>query len=234
MKVAFFAAALLTMSTTALQLNSQYAAAEQTDDMLAEISNNFDSPTFQDAIEDFAEVDSDIDSDNEAECEQADGNNVTRIHAKGKCGGEVNIEMPMAEKKKITYNSPTLEVVDAGFNGSASQVPMDAPKKPMDAPMKPMDAPKKPMDAPKKDMNGAPKKPVDAAPPKPMDAPKKEMSDMEAAKKKPISANSAKDFSDSSSGSSSDSDGPAKEKPAAKPAGAAAGAKTNGGPGSMA
>ena len=120
MKVAFFAAALLTMSTTALQLNSQYAAAEQTDDMLAEISNNFDSPTFQDAIEDFAEVDSDIDSDNEAECEQADGNNVTRIHAKGKCGGEVNIEMPMAEKKKITYNSPTLEVVDAGFNGSAS------------------------------------------------------------------------------------------------------------------
>ena len=34
MKVAFFAAALLTMSTTALQLNSQYAAAEQTDDRL--------------------------------------------------------------------------------------------------------------------------------------------------------------------------------------------------------
>ena len=46
---------------------------------------------------------------------------MTRVHVKDKLENDITIEMPALEKKKITFESPTLTVTDAGFDSAVAK-----------------------------------------------------------------------------------------------------------------
>ena len=57
-----------------------------------------------------------LECEGEAECMQGKMSEMTRIKVKDDKNTDVSIEMPAMEKKKITFDSPTLVVEDDGFN----------------------------------------------------------------------------------------------------------------------
>ena len=80
------------------------------------------------------------------DCVKNNLNGMTRVHIKDKLLNDVTIEMPEAQKKKITFSSPVLTVVDKDFEvvpaTPATPVAPVAPVKPVDpTPAKLADAP---------------------------------------------------------------------------------------------
>ena len=127
-----------------------------------------------------SELESELESDADAEtlgplscggdkkCVNDNLHGMTRVHIKDKLENDVTIEMPEAQKKKITFDSPTLTVVDKDFDDKpTAPIAPKAPTPPATvAPVKP-DA-KAPAPAP-----AAPKgpAPAPAAPKGPTPAP---------------------------------------------------------------
>ena len=147
MRVVFFQAAMLATAATASEVDTPespfiYDWLVQTSSIAEYFNESFEDTlaqiSSQNKSEVEAKVDTEVDSDmmNQIEvncegnpdCIKEQLNGLTRIHVKDSKNTEVNMEMPANLKKKITFDSPTLTVEDAGFSPHSKAAPSNIKK----------------------------------------------------------------------------------------------------------